>query len=126
MTIRFLGNYTKLQKCVLRTRLDGKWRELKAAHKQFRTHHDGVLNWWQSTGTITFQGEKSAAIELERAFTKIASAKGLLHSKHTTAFRDSNGEVDGLKELVAEARIQNRKLKTLIKQARIIAAASKW
>jgi len=64
-------------------------------------------------------------MELERAFKKIALAKGLLHSKHSTALRGSNEEVDELKELVAEARIQSRKLKTLIKQARTTAAASK-
>jgi hypothetical protein len=129
MQLKFCGNYAKLQKCVSRTRLGGKWRELKNNHKQFRTYDNGILNWWESRGTITFQGEESAAIELERSFTKIASAKGLLHSKHskqTMTFQDSTKEADELKELIAEARIQRRKLKTLVKRADIIAGASKW
>jgi len=125
MKPKFLGNYSDLKRCVLRTRLDGNWRELENNHKQFRTYGDGILNWWQSTGTIQFQGEKSAATELERTFIKIASANGLLHSKHSTALQDPTEEIDELKELVAEARIKIRKLKKLIKQARITIAATR-
>jgi len=116
MTERFLGNYSRLKRCVLRTRLPGEWRELKNNQKQFRTYRNGILNWWQSTGTIIFQGEKLAALELQQVFTKIASARALLYSDP----RDSNEQVDELKEVIAEARIQRRKLKTVIKQARKI------
>jgi hypothetical protein len=123
MKIRFLGNYSKLKRCVLRTRLDGMWRELKNNHKQFRTYDNGILNWWQSTGTLQFQGEKTSAVKLERAFTKIASANGLLHSKHTSRF---NEEADKPKELIAEARTLRRKLKALIKRAEKIPTASEW
>jgi len=63
-----------MQKYVSRTGLAGKWRDLKYGQKQYRTDKGGVLNWWETTGTITFQGLKTAAKEeLEQAF--IASAK---------------------------------------------------
>jgi hypothetical protein len=76
MTLRFCGNYTKLQKCVSRTRLDGEWRELKYGQKQFRTDDGGYLNWWEGTGTITFQGSNLAARgELAEAFIAVASPK---------------------------------------------------
>ena len=63
-----------MQKYVSRTGLAGKWRDLKYGQKQYRTDKGGVLNWWETSGTITFQGLKTAAKEeLEQAF--IASAK---------------------------------------------------
>jgi hypothetical protein len=76
MRLKFLGNYSKLQKCVSRTRLDGKWRMLKYGQKQYRTHDGGYLNWWEGTGTITFQGHNLAAKEeLTQAFIAVASAR---------------------------------------------------
>jgi hypothetical protein len=76
MPLKFLGDYTKLQKCVSRTEIDGKWREHRYGQKQFRTDDGGVLNWWEGTGTITFQGHNLAAREeLTEAFIAAASAK---------------------------------------------------
>lgn len=47
----------------------------KEASKQtFRSHDGGVLNWWESTGTIQFQGKAIARTVLEQAF-KNAMAK---------------------------------------------------
>ena len=78
MTLKFSGGYAKLQRCMSRTGLPGKWRELKYGQWQYRTKKGGVLNWWETTGTFTFQGLKDAAREeLERAF--IASAGGRPH-----------------------------------------------
>ena len=69
MQLKFRGNYAKLRKCVSRTRIDGKWRELKYGHKQYRTDDGGYLNWWETTGTLTFEGSNSAAKEeLTQAF----------------------------------------------------------
>ena len=80
MKLKFLGSDAKLKKCVSRTGLPGTWRNLKYGQKQFRTNKGGVLNWWETTGTITFQGLKTAAKEeLERAF--IVSAKKRLMGK---------------------------------------------
>jgi hypothetical protein len=74
MKLKFSGSYANLQQCVSRTGLVGKWRDLKYGQKQYRTARGGVLNWWETTGTITFQGLKARAKEkLEQAF--IASAK---------------------------------------------------
>ena len=81
MTLKFSGGYAKLQRCMSRTGLPGKWRELKYGQWQYRTKKGGVLNWWETTGTITFQGLKDTAREeLERAF--IASAEGRLIGKY--------------------------------------------
>jgi hypothetical protein len=74
MSLKFRGSYRKLKKAVTRTGLSGSWRELKSGQKQYRTADGAVLNWWKTTGTISFQGVKTAAKdELAKAFT--ASAK---------------------------------------------------
>jgi hypothetical protein len=83
MQLEFLGSYAKLQKCVSRTRLDGKWRRLKYGQNQYRTDGGGYLNWWEGTGTITFQGHNLAAREeLTEAFIAVASAKRRLLGKY--------------------------------------------
>lgn len=74
-------SYAKVQKYVSRTGLAGEWRDLKYGQKQYRTDKGGVLNWWETTGTITFQGLNTAAKEeLEQAL--IASAKKRLMGEY--------------------------------------------
>jgi hypothetical protein len=54
---------------------------LQNGRKQYRTDDGGVLNWWETTGTISFQGaDQKARQELERAF--IAAAKKRLFGKY--------------------------------------------
>ena len=45
MKLKFLGDYKKLEKCVLRTGVPGKWRELENGQKQYRTDDGAILNW---------------------------------------------------------------------------------
>jgi len=76
MALAFPGNYSKLKNAVQQTSLPGKWRELKCGHKQFRTYDGGVLNWWETTKTVTFQGRNlEAREELTHAFIEVASAQ---------------------------------------------------
>jgi hypothetical protein len=76
MPLKFVGNYARLQICVSRTRLAGKWRNLKYGWKQYRTDEGGYLNWSETTKTVTFQGSNLAAKEeLTQAFVTVASAK---------------------------------------------------
>jgi hypothetical protein len=81
MKPRFLGDIARLKKCVLRTGVPGKWRELENRQKQDRTDDGAMLNWWESTGTILFQGQKPAIPEFKRAFVRAASKMGLLEGK---------------------------------------------
>ena len=59
MSLKFRGNYHRLKKAVTRTGLGGAWRELKYGQKQYRADDGGMLNWWEKTGTISFQGIKT-------------------------------------------------------------------
>jgi hypothetical protein len=94
MSLKFRGNYRKLKKAVARTGLGGNWRALKYGQKQYHTDDGGVLNWWETTGTISFQGVKTGAKEeLPTAFT--ASAKERLVGVY-------RGQVFGLRSLYPE------------------------
>ena len=76
MSLKFRGNYRKLKKAVARTGLGGTWRALKYGQKQYHTDDGGVLNWWETTGTITFQGHDTAARkDLKQTFIGIASSE---------------------------------------------------
>jgi hypothetical protein len=76
MSLKFRGDYDTLKKIVRRTGLDGSWRELRSGQKQYHIDDGGYLNWWETTGTITFQGHDIAAREeLKQAFIGVASRK---------------------------------------------------
>ena len=76
MSLKFRGNYNKLKQAVTRTGLGGFWRKLKHGQKQYRADDGDILNWWETTGTIIFQGHDAAAREeLKQAFIGIASTE---------------------------------------------------
>jgi hypothetical protein len=58
--------YAELKHRVLLTGIHGGWRDL-GNQKQYRAKNGAILNWWDSTGTITFQGQGLAAKKLEVA-----------------------------------------------------------
>lgn len=63
--MKFRGSYQDLQDKILLTGLYGEWRDI-GNQKQFRTDEGAVVNWWQTTGTITVQGKPSATSALKR------------------------------------------------------------
>jgi hypothetical protein len=107
MTLKFLGNYVKLKKCVSRTGVTGQWRELKNGHKQFCTKTGAILNWWESTGTIQFQG-RDPAMKFEQGF--IASAKGRLEQKGSGHLQDLQEENATLRKLLEDTFVEKAKL----------------
>lgn len=92
MTIMFLGDLKKLKKCVARTSVAGQWRKIEHHQVQFRTDDGAILNWWDSTGTITFQGRKLAVEKLKVPFMRVARRKDLLKGK-----RDTDEEIADLR-----------------------------
>jgi hypothetical protein len=93
MTIMFLGDLKKLKKCVSKTGISGQWRKIENHQVQFRTDDGAILNWWESTGTITFQGRKLAIEKLKTPFMRAARRKGLLQGK-----RDTDKEIAELRK----------------------------
>jgi hypothetical protein len=114
MTITFLGDFNKLEKCVLRTGVPGKWREIPHHQVQYRTDDDAILNWWESTGTVAFQGPKLAIEKLKKPFVRAARKKGLLKGK-----RDTDEEIGDLNRQLQGAVTEITKLKKQQKRMRI-------
>ena len=73
---KFRGTYQNLQDRVLLTGINGEWRELDNGQKQFRADTDAVLNWWETSKTINFQGDKEEATKLEAAFMTVEFDEG--------------------------------------------------
>jgi hypothetical protein len=118
MGLKFCEDYAKVKTCVSKTGFDGQWRELQHGQKQYRTAKGAVLNWWTSTGTITFQGDKAAAKELEQVFIAVASAKGRLEPGDTKNLRDLHEENDILRKLIDVVLIEDALLKKRLSRGR--------
>jgi hypothetical protein len=98
MKLKFLGDLAKLKKCVSRTGVPGQWREIKNQQMQYRTDDGAFLNWWESSGTITFQAKEEETIrKLKRAFVKVATKKGLLRG-----VGDTEDEITDLSGVISE------------------------
>jgi hypothetical protein len=67
--MKFTRKFSALDSILKRTGLKGKWVRGEN-HNQYRAKSGGILNWWKSTGTITFQGPEAAAEKLKKAFVK--------------------------------------------------------
>ena len=63
------GDFNSVRKLIARTGTVGQWNEGEN-HCQFRAVSKAVLNYWKTTGTITFQGPELAAAELKAVFLK--------------------------------------------------------
>jgi hypothetical protein len=100
MTIMFLGDLKKLKKCVALTSVDGRWRKIDHHQVQFCTDDGAILNWWESTGTITFQGRKLAVEKLKAPFMRAALRRGLLKGK-----RDTDEEIADLRRQLESALV---------------------
>jgi hypothetical protein len=108
MKLMFLGNYKRLEKCVSRTGVAGQWHEPKKGLWQFHARTGAVLNWWESSGTILFQG-REPGMQFEQAFISIASAKGRL--EHTEQQNDVQEENATLRKLIQIVLVENAQLK---------------
>jgi predicted nucleotide-binding protein len=64
---QFKGSYQELQDQVLLTGIDGEWKDL-GNQKQYKAENGAVLNWWETSKTIQFQGDKAAAAEFSEVF----------------------------------------------------------
>jgi hypothetical protein len=78
-------SYRNLRKFVAKRGVSGEWSEI-GNQKQFRTPDGAVLNWWKSTGALTFQGHDSAALSLEAKLfprEKVAAEEALATNQHS-------------------------------------------
>lgn len=76
MALKFRGSLNELKAIVEKSGLQGEWKQIDGHQHQFRTADDAVLNWWDSTGTISFQGNKPAKADLEVRIGSLLNPRG--------------------------------------------------
>jgi hypothetical protein len=69
------GDFRVLRYAIKRTRIPGKWTR-EGNHRQFRTATGAMVNYWKTTGTITFQGSARAAAEIKAMLLRRAIIVG--------------------------------------------------
>ena len=62
MSLKFVGTYAELQSKL--SSLNGKW-DNSHPNKTTLKYNDGLMNWFESTGSINFQGKTKGKTELE-------------------------------------------------------------
>ncbi|MFO2668700.1 nucleotide-binding protein [Legionella pneumophila serogroup 1] len=73
MNNKFEGSYQDIQDKVLQIGIEGIWKELSNGQKQYKTNDNAILNWWETSKTISFQGPETAKKRLESAFFESSS-----------------------------------------------------
>jgi deoxycytidylate deaminase len=64
MALRFTGPKEELQTRLNSIASSEEWEDINPNHLQFRHKTGGVMNWYPSTGSITFQGKPDASEKL--------------------------------------------------------------
>jgi predicted nucleotide-binding protein len=71
---KFLGKIEELQKLVSELGYEGEWEELPKQQFQFITPDGAILNWWQTTKTIGFQGPEGVKGPFEKEICNAIAA----------------------------------------------------
>ena len=74
MAKKFKGTLAQLQTIVEMTGTAGQWEDKGNGHWLFRGNDQAILNWWQSSGTLNFQGPQPARGEFDQ-IVALAQAK---------------------------------------------------
>ena len=86
MAMKFKGGTEQVKAVVEMTGASGEWLDKGRGYWQFRGSDNAILNWWQSSGTITFQGPLEARQEFEvivdLAIKKFLSQQGTSEAGH--------------------------------------------
>lgn len=80
MAMKFKGGIEQLKAVVEMTGSSGEWLDKGRGYWQFRGNDNAILNWWQSSGTITFQGpvveRQEFEVIIDLAIKKFLSQQG--------------------------------------------------
>jgi hypothetical protein len=116
MSLRFRGDYAKLQRYAGRVDHRGVWRDLDCGGKQYRTDDGAVLNWWKKHGKILFQGHGQAARKFEQAFKAVATRRLTGDDDGDKGVEVLRHENETLRALIADLMLKNARLRKRLKR----------
>lgn len=93
MALRFTGEFDALETKLACLRANGSWTDLNENQKQFRHENGGILNWFLSTGTISFQGPAKGRAALEAIVTDAMANGSSVQAKQTTPLPETTGSL---------------------------------
>jgi predicted nucleotide-binding protein len=70
----FIGDLEELKALVAQCGIKGAWTVGENGHHQYRTQDRAQLNWWSTSGTITYTGKAEPKTRLEAALTTVLAA----------------------------------------------------
>ena len=70
MTTKFEGTFEEFKAIVEKTGIKGEWQE-GGGKFTFRSKQGGILNWWESSGTIQYQGNQEGKALLEKRVEEV-------------------------------------------------------
>lgn len=86
MANKFNGTFQELQDKILLTGINGSWKDLSNGQKQYKTETGIVLNWWESSKTISIQGPNGTNKDkFEDAFYKVLNGEVVSAVTHPQA-----------------------------------------
>ncbi|MFQ5480858.1 MAG: TIR domain-containing protein [Thermodesulfobacteriota bacterium] len=77
MSINYQGSLEELKAKLEEHNVKGTWSEKSDGQYQFRTQDKAIMNFWTSTGTLSFQGPSSAKQTLETSVESILNKETL-------------------------------------------------
>jgi hypothetical protein len=76
MSAKFYGKYRQLSKIIANSNYLGAWlKEIPASRRTFKFNNGAIMTWWESTGTVQFQGPSEAKEEIQAAITPLLFRK---------------------------------------------------
>lgn len=89
---KFKDSYQELQDKVLLTGVEGEWHDL-GNQKQYRAESGAILNWWESSKTINFQGDKDEAKIFEAAFDGPSEARPAASARKAVSAKEEETKI---------------------------------
>ena len=118
MSTVFRGDYEKIRKCTARVNAKDHWRDLEYGGKQYRTDDGAVLNWWEKSGKVAFQGNGETALKFEQAFKALALRSDRLADRDGRTLEGLAKENETLRALIANVLLQNARFRRQLKKKR--------
>jgi len=88
---KFIGNIEELQKLVADLGFEGQWKALPNQVHHFTGPEGAILNWWETTKTVQFQGPKEIKPVFEAQVTRaIAEWTPTTNSKKLSSAKTVN------------------------------------